>query len=64
MNEALDIATRNISSKRGWDKTQRDFKATLQPLEIEDWVPVRNITLRGGTRKQNTFWGQKNICNR
>ena len=44
MNEAYHIANQNTIGRRHQDKTKKDTKATLQPLEVGDRALVSNLT--------------------
>jgi len=59
MKEAFEIAKSKTAKRRSSDKKQKDFKATLRPLQEGDRVLVRNLTERGGTGKMRSFWEQK-----
>lgn len=51
MNEAYKITNQNTTGRRQQDKTKKDFKSTLQPLEVGDKVIVRNLTPKEGSGK-------------
>ena len=59
MNEAYEIANQNTRGRRHQDKTKKDIKATLQPLQVGDKVLVRNLNPREGSGKIKSFWEQK-----
>ena len=61
---SLKIAEENAKKRRGSNKRQmgfrRAFKQTLnEPLEIGGRVLVKNLTERGGSGKNHSFWEQK-----
>ena len=59
MKSLTSIANQNTTDRYQQDKTKKDIKSTLQPLEVGDRVLVRNLTPREESGKPKSFREQK-----
>ena len=58
-NETYKIANQNTKDRRHQDKTKKDIKATLLPVQVGNRILVRDSTPREGSSKLKSFQGQE-----
>lgn len=58
-NQTYKIANQNTKHRRHQDKTKKDIKATLLPVQVGNRILVRDSTPREGSSKLKSFQGQE-----